>query len=119
MNKNSLLTVAIALIAVVLNSCNTPTGQGAAAGAIGGAVVGGPVGAAVGAAGGAIVGAVIEENQAAQYGPVPTAGYPRARSTATPGMYASPYTGRVYDLRNVPHGSLVRDADTNRLFRKP
>ncbi len=37
----------------------------------------------------------------------------------TPGLYYSPYTGRVYDLRGVPPGGLTRDVDTGRLFRKP
>lgn len=104
---------------MALASCNTPTGQGAAAGAIGGAVVGGPVGAAVDAAGGAVVGSLVEENQVHLYAKAPSGGDPLARKTDTAGFYRSPYTNRVYDLRGIPHRGLVRDTDTNQLFRKP
>jgi hypothetical protein len=43
----------------------------------------------------------------------------RAGWAGTPGLYYSPYTGRIYDLRGVPPGGLTRDVDTGRLFRKP
>ena len=119
MKKKYFALAATALGVVALTSCNTPTGQGAAAGAVGGAVVGGPVGAAVGAAGGAVVGSLVEENQVHLYAPAPKAGYPLAKWTGTPGFYRSPYTQRVYDLRGIRHGGLVRDTDTNKLFRKP
>ena len=91
----------------ILNSCETPTGQGAG------------VGAAAGAAAGALTGAAIQEDQAAGYGPPPPGGFPFARWAGTPGLYYSPYTGRVYNLRGVPPGGLTRDVDTGRLFRKP
>ncbi len=110
---------AAAFAAITLSSCDTPTGRGAAIGAGTGAVVGGPVGAVVGAAGGALVGAAVEEKRAAEYGPVPSGGYPVAQSTGQPGMYTSPYTHKMYDLHGVPRGGLVRDVDTNHLFRKP
>ena len=97
----------------------TPAGKGAAAGAATGAVVGGPVGAAAGAAGGAIIGAVVGEAEATNYGPVPKTGYPVATPAGQPGMVRSPYTGRLYDGRAVPHGALVRDVDVNKLFRRP
>ncbi len=102
-----------------LVGCRTPAGKGAAAGAATGAVVGGPVGAAAGAAGGSIIGAVVGEAEATNYGPVPKAGYPVATSAGQPGMVRSPYTGRLYDVRSVPHGALVRDVDANKLFRRP
>jgi hypothetical protein len=70
-------------------------------------------------AAGALTGAIIQENQAARYGPPPPGGFPYARWAGTPGLYYSPYTGRVYDLRGVPPGGLTRDVDTGRLFRKP
>ena len=73
----------------------------------------------MGAAGGALIGAAVEEKRAAEYGPVPTSGYPVAQSAGQPGMYYSPYTHKVYNLTAVPPRGLVRDADTNRLFRKP
>lgn len=108
-----------ALAAVVFTSCNSPTGQGAAVGAGTGALVGGPVGAAVGAGAGAIIGHAIADNRAAEYGPVPASGYPMAIPTSQPGMYRSPYTQGMYDLRGVPSRGLVRDTQANKLFRKP
>jgi len=118
----------ISLSLVLLNSCDTPVGQGAAWGAATGAIIGAAatgnvraasIGAAAGAAAGALSGKIIQENQAAQYGPPPPGGYPYARWAGRPGFYYSPYTGRVYDLRGVPPGALTRDMDTGRLFRRP
>ncbi len=118
----------VALAAFALNSCDTPTGQGAAAGAGAGAIIGGlagggprsaAVGAAIGAATGALIGHAIQEDRAREYGPPPTGGYPFAKPAGGPGMYRSPYTGRVYDLRGVPHGGLTRDVDNGQLFRRP
>ena len=112
----------------ILSSCETPTGEGAGIGAATGAIIGGAatghfrgaaLGAAAGAAAGALTGAAIEADQAARYGPPPPGGFPFARWTGTPGLYYSPYTGRVYNLRGVPPGGLTRDIDTGRLFRKP
>jgi Glycine zipper len=110
-----ILTVipAIGLICLALASCDTPVGQGAAWGAATGAIIGGAatghvraasIGAAAGAAAGALTGAAIEQDQAARYGPPPPGGFPYARWAGTPGLYYSPYTGRVYDLRGVPPG---------------
>ncbi|HEU4771064.1 MAG TPA: glycine zipper domain-containing protein [Candidatus Udaeobacter sp.] len=119
---------AIALAGLILTSCDTPVGQGAAWGAATGAIIGGAatgqsryaaIGAAAGAAAGALTGKIIQENQAAQYGPPPTGGYPYARWAGRSGFFYSPYTGRVYDLRGVPPGGLTRDVDTGRLFRRP
>jgi len=118
----------VLLAAFGLDSCDTPTGQGAAAGAgagalIGGLAGGGPrsalVGAAIGAATGALIGHAIQEDRAREYGPPPPGGYPFATRAGGPGMYRSPYTGRVYDLRGVPPGGLTRDVDTGQLFRRP
>lgn len=129
MNKKLFTIVCgIALAALGLNSCDTPTGQGAAAGAGAGAIIGGiagggprsaAIGAAIGAASGALIGRAIQEDRARQYGPAPEGGYPYAKPANGLGMYSSPYTGRVYDLRGVPHGGLTRDVDTNQLFRRP
>jgi len=122
------ITSGIVLGFCILTSCDTPVGQGAAWGAATGAIIGGAatghvraasIGAAAGAAAGALTGGIIQENQAAQYGPPPAGGFPYARWAGTPGLYYSPYTGRVYDLRGVPPGGLTRDVDTGRLFRKP
>ena len=123
-----LLISGILLSPLLLSSCDTPVGQGAAWGAATGAIIGGAatgnvraasIGAAAGAAAGALTGKIIQENQAAQYGPPPSGGYPYARWAGRPGFFYSPYTGRVYDLRGVPPGGLTRDVDTGRLFRKP
>jgi predicted small secreted protein len=124
----SLAVWVVALCALILSSCDTPTGQGAGWGAATGAIIGAAatgnvrgasIGAAAGAAAGALTGRIVQENQAAQYGPPPPGGYPYAHWAGRPGFYYSPYTGRVYDLRGVPHGGLTRDVDTGRLFRKP
>jgi hypothetical protein len=118
----------LALCALVLNSCDTYAGQGAGWGAATGAIIGGAttgrvqgaaIGAAIGAASGALIGHAIAQEEAARYGPPPSGGYPFARYAGRPGMYFSPYTQRVYDLRGVPHGGLTRDVDTGRLFRRP
>jgi hypothetical protein len=129
MKTNVLLIVSgLALSSLLLNSCDTPTGQGAGWGAATGAIIGAAatgntrgaaIGAAAGAAAGALTGRMIQENQAAQYGPPPPGGYPFARWAGRSGFYYSPYTGRVYDLRGVPPGGLTRDVDTGRLFRRP
>src|SRR5437868_15496842 len=120
MSKYRLLTLIIfACLTVAFISCGTPAGTGAATGAAAGAVVGGPVGAAAGAAGGAVIGAVVGEAEATNYGPAPKAGYPIATPAGQPGMVRSPYTGRLYDVRAVPHGALVRDVDAKKLFRRP
>jgi hypothetical protein len=125
MNTKGFTVIAlVATSSFVLNSCESPTGFGAATGAIiGGAatgnVRGAAIGAAAGAAAGTLTGIAIAESQAARYGPPPPGGFPVARWTGTPGLYYSPYTGRVYNLRGIPPGGLTRDVDTGRLFRKP
>src|SRR6476620_325339 len=112
----------------VLTSCDTPVGQGAAWGAATGAIIGGAatgnvraasIGAAAGAAAGALTGKIIQENQAAQYGPPPPAGYPYARWAGTPGFFYSPYTDRVYPFAGLTPGGLTRDVDTRRRCRGP
>src|SRR6266851_9188054 len=109
MKTNTVLIISgIALSALLLSSCDTPVGQGAAWGAATGAIIGAAatgnvraasIGAAAGAAAGALTGKIIQENQAAQYGPPPPGGYPIARWAGRSGFFYSPYTGRVYDLR--------------------
>src|SRR5438105_13529911 len=110
---------ALTCLIVGLAACGTSAGKGAAAGAATGAVVGGPGGAAAGAAGGVIIGAAVGEAEATNYGPIPKTGYPIATPAGQPGMVRSPYTGRLYDVRAVAHGALVRDVDANKLFRRP
>lgn len=115
-----------ALLALLLTSCDTPTGQGAAYGAGAGAIIGAAatgnvrgaaIGAAAGAATGALIGRAIQEDQA---GPPPEGGYPWARPSGTPGLVVSPYPpNRLVDVRGIPHGALVRDPSTGGVFRKP
>src|SRR6266550_3022798 len=120
MNKKPFTIVCGVLLAAFgLDSCDTPTGQGAAAGAGAGALSGGLIGAAAGAATGALIGHAIQEDRAREYGPPPSGGYPFATRAGGPGMYRSPYTGPIYDLRGVPPGGLTRDVDTGQLFRRP
>src|SRR5204863_7279460 len=123
-----ILVSGISLSCLVLSSCDTPVGQGAAWGAATGAIIGGAatgnvraasIGAAAGAAAGALTGKIVQENQAGGYGPPPPGGYPYARWAGRSGFFYSPYTGRVYDLRGVPPGGLTRDVDAGRLFRRP
>ena len=119
----------VLLAAFGLVSCDTPTGQGAAAGAGAGALIGNIagrggarstlIGAAIGAATGALIGHAIQEDRAREYGPPPPGGYPYARPAGRPGFFYSPYTGRSYDLRGVPPGGLTRDVDNGQLFRRP
>jgi hypothetical protein len=119
------------LLATGLSSCETPAGQGAGFGAvtgaaagalIGGAAAGGrgaAIGAGAGALAGALTGAAIAEDQAQNYH-APPGGYPYAESTGTPGYVYSPYGNHnVIDVRDVPHGALVRDPSTGGVFRKP
>ena len=126
--KHFALVSGVGLLALTLNSCDTPTGKGAAYGAATGALIGAAatgnaraasIGAAAGAAAGALIGHTIQEERAESYGPAPSGGFPYGRYAGRPGFYASPYTGRIYDLRGVPHGGLTRDVDTGRLFRRP
>jgi len=128
MKKFFTVTCGLALAVFVLDSCDTPTGQGAVAGAGAGALIGGlagggprsaAIGAAIGAGTGALIGHAIQEDRARQYGPSPAGGYPYGKYAGRPGMYHSPYTGKVYDLRDVPPGGLTRDVDTGQLFRRP
>ena len=130
MKANNLLTIsALALSALAVTSCETPTGQGAGWGAATGAVLGAAAtgdvrgaatGAVIGATTGAIIGASIEEDQAIRYGGRPHGGYPFGRRTQTPGFYQSPYPPyQIYNLRGIPHGAIVDDRVGGGYFRKP
>ena len=104
----------------MLASCtDSSASRGAAMGAASGAVVGGPAGAAIGAAGGALIGSTVDERAARRYGSAPARGYPYGRESATPGMVHSPYTGRLYDVGDIPSGGLVIDTEVEKLFRRP
>jgi hypothetical protein len=119
----------VALLALTLNSCDTPTGRGAAYGAAAGAIIGGAatgharaasIGAAAGAATGALIGAVIQEDQARRTAPPPRGGYPFARRSGSYGFVYSPYPPhRMVDVRGIPPGELVRDPASGGVFRNP
>jgi hypothetical protein len=130
MNRKLLIILApISLSAAFLTSCDTPTGQGAAAGAGAGAIIGGlasghtqgaAIGAAIGAASGALIGHAIQEDRAREYGPPPEGGYPVARWSGQPGLVVSPYPpNRLVDVRGIPRGALVRDPSSGGIFRRP
>ena len=130
MKKHFLFAAASAAIltTLALNSCDTPTGQGAGFGAATGAIIGAAatgnvrgaaIGAGAGALAGALVGAAVEEDQARYYH-APPGGYPLAQRSETPGYVYSPY-GRhnLIDVRGIPQGALVKDPSTGGIFRKP
>jgi hypothetical protein len=119
----------LSLLALTLNSCDTPTGRGAAYGAAAGAIIGGAatgrargasIGAAAGAATGALIGAAIQAEDADRAGPPPPGGYPWGRRTGSYGLVRSPYPPhRLIDVRGIPPGELVRDPASGRIFRNP
>jgi hypothetical protein len=119
----------VALLALALNSCDTPTGRGAAYGAATGAIIGAAatgnaraasIGAAAGAATGALIGAAIQRDEAERTAPPPPRGYPFGRRTETYGLVRSPYPPhRLVDVRGIPPGELVRDPASGGIFRNP
>lgn len=128
MKKPIWILSGVAMAALALNSCESPTGAGAGYGAAAGAIIGGAatgnvrgaaIGAAAGAATGALVGHAVQVQRESRCGPPPAGGWPFARYTNTPGVFRSPYTGRRYDLSGVPPGQLTRDVDTGQCFRRP
>jgi predicted small secreted protein len=130
MKKDTLLvTSVVALISMALTSCDTPTGQGAGWGAVTGAVLGAAatgdargaaVGALIGAHTGATIGSMIELDERGYYDGHPRDYYPYARPTDTRGVVQSPYPPHaLVDVRGIPHGALVRDSTSGRVFRKP
>ena len=130
MKKNIFLVVSsLALVSMAVTSCDTPTGQGAGWGAVTGAVLGAAatndargaaVGALIGAHTGATIGSMIELDERGYYDGHPRDYYPYARRTDTRGIVQSPYPPyALVDVRGIPHGALVRDSTSGRVFRKP
>lgn len=125
---NLTLVAAVALGALALSSCDTPTGQGAGFGAATGAIIGAAatgnvrgaaIGAGIGAGTGALIGASVEADQRGYYEGHPGSYYPYGRRVG-PGLVRSPYPPHAtVDVRGIPHGALVRDPATGRPFRKP
>ena len=119
----------VALVALTLSSCDTPTGRGAAYGAAAGAIIGGAatghtraasIGAAAGALTGALIGHAIQADEADRTAPPPPHGYPWARRSGNPGFVYSPYPPhRLVDVRGIPPGELVRDPSSRGVFRNP
>ncbi len=126
---NSAVVAAATLCALALSSCDTPTGQGAGIGAATGAIIGAAatgdvqgaaIGAAIGAGTGALIGAAIEADQNGYYNGHPASYYPYGQRTDTAGILRSPYAPHsLVDVRGIPHGALVRDPSTGRIFRRP
>jgi hypothetical protein len=135
MKNTSLIAVSTALlVSFAFNSCDTPTGQGAAIGAGAGALLAGAghhghhghhggnvlAGAAIGAAAGALIGAAVEQDRHGYYDGRPVGYYPWGRRTGTRGFVYSPYPPHnIVDVRGIPSGELVRDPSTGRIFRRP
>ena len=129
MKMNYLAISAVALGALALSSCDTPTGQGAGFGAATGAIVGAAatgnvrgaaIGAGIGAASGALIGAAIEADERGYYNGHPAGYYPYGRRTDSPGILRSPYPPySLVDVRAFRHGQLVQDPSSGRIFRKP
>jgi predicted small secreted protein len=130
MKKITLAVMAtVALSALGLSSCETPTGQGAGFGAATGAIIGGAatgnlrgaaIGAGIGAGTGALIGASIEADQNGYYEGHPGGYYPYGRRTDQHGFLRSPYPPHsIVDVRGVPRGALVRDPSSGRIFRRP
>ena len=127
--SSTLSAAVLAALCLNVTGCDTPTGQGAGIGAASGAIIGGlatnrvggaALGAAAGAVAGGLIGAAVQADQVDQYGPRPQRGYPTATPTERPGFVLSPYSPYYeIDVRNIPHGALVRDPSCNRLFVKP
>ncbi|MEO5721029.1 MAG: glycine zipper domain-containing protein [Chthoniobacterales bacterium] len=125
---SSIAVAAVALGALALSSCDTPTGQGAGIGAGAGALLGAAstgtvrgaaVGAAIGAGTGALIGAAVEADERGYYDGHATSYYPYGRR-AGGGLVRSPYPpNSLVDTRGIPRGALVRDPSTGRVFRKP
>jgi predicted small secreted protein len=119
----------VALLALTLNSCDTPRGAGAGYGAAAGAIIGGAatgrvrgaaIGAAAGAAAGTLIGSAIQEDEARRTAPPPPGGYPWARRSETPGFVYSPYPPhRLVDVRGIPRGEMVKDTSTDGIFLNP
>ncbi|MEY2487917.1 MAG: Glycine zipper [Verrucomicrobiota bacterium] len=129
MRKHLGIISGAALLALTLNSCDTPRGAGAGYGAAAGAIIGGAatgrvrgaaIGAAAGAATGALIGSAIQEDEARRTAPPPPEGYPFGRRTGTPGLVRSPYPPHsLVDVRGIPPGEFVRDPSSGGIFRNP
>ena len=129
MNRGILLAAGFTL-AGAFCACDSPIGAGAGYGAAGGAVIGGlaggtvrsaAIGSAAGAGLGALIGAIVQENDRQRYyAEMPEGGYPYGQPTGYRGIVRSPYDPHnLIDVAGIPHGSMVVDPSTNRVFIRP
>jgi hypothetical protein len=129
MNKGVLLATGL-MLAVGFSACDSPIGAGAGYGAAGGAVIGGlaggtvrsaAIGSAAGAGLGALIGAMVQEHDRDRYyAERPEGGYPYGQPTEYRGIVRSPYyPHNLIDVAGIPHGAMVVDPSTNRVFIRP
>jgi hypothetical protein len=112
----------------IVNVVSRPSGSGVAATTAGNVALGGPLAVAVDAGTGAW-NSLYPNPVSVELTPAPLdpttarklrkSKYPLGTPADQPGMVRSPYTQRVYDVRQVPHGTLVRDVDVDKLFINP
>ena len=104
------------------------SGSGVAAATAGNVAFGGPIGVTVAAASGAW-NSLYPNPVSVQLTPAPLdaqatkklrkSRYPLGTPGDQTGMVHSPYTQRLYDVRQVRHGTLVHDVDVDKLFLNP
>lgn len=111
-----------------LTACETP-GQTALLGAAIGSVAGNGRhtirNAAIGAGAGYLAGRIIRDRREDdgyyddEYDRGPARRLPYADPTERRGFVISPYSGRVIDVRGIPHGAHVEDPSVGRVFINP
>jgi hypothetical protein len=122
MKHPRIFLTSLALVPIMLTSCESPAGTGAAGALLGAALGRGRpgnvlAGAAAGAATGALIGhAVGQANRDGYYeGQQLPYGQPMGH-----GLVQSPYAPyNVIDTRGIPHGAVVQDPTTGGQFIKP
>lgn len=65
--------------------------------------------------------AIPKEEAEKKYPPANGRSYPVAdrAERGTPGFFKSPYTGRLYDCRDLNHGDLILDETAKKVFVRP
>lgn len=123
----TILTSLSLACSLLLTSCETPEGTGAAAGAGFGAIMGGltghgkaknmAAGAAIGAASGALLGHLLGRPERDSYYEGRELPYGRYMGN---GLVESPYRPyNLIDTRGIPRGAVVEDPSTGGRFIKP
>ena len=128
MNRITTLLTSLTLASsLLLTSCETPEGTGAAAGAGFGAIMGGltghgkarnvAAGALIGAASGALLGNLLGRPERGDYYEGRHLPYGRYAGN---GLVESPYRPyNLIDTRGIPRGAVVEDPSTGGRFIKP